>query len=283
MKTLLSKVQASDVIAEPFPHIVIKDALDEDLCAKLVAEYPSIDTLSQSEDNQPTTTSSNIRYHYTAKDTLNDEQISPLWKEFIQTHTSNAFLKQFINVFKEPILHLYPNFEQIYGSFELLTSGVRKIDTLDNSDVLLDTLICVNTPVTTRPTSVRGSHLDLADKLFAGLFYLRDPQDDSTGGDLELYCFKKGRIQGFRNSEITSSAYVERVKTIEYERNCLVLFINSIHSLHGVSPRSLTKHPRYFVNLVGEVKHPLFNISKYQEANHIKYWKKVKKLINTFQ
>lgn len=45
MKTLLSKVQASDVIAEPFPHIVVRNALDEALCAKLIAEYPSIDTL----------------------------------------------------------------------------------------------------------------------------------------------------------------------------------------------------------------------------------------------
>ncbi|OKH21030.1 hypothetical protein [Chroogloeocystis siderophila] len=283
MNTLLSKVKASDVIAEPFPHIVIRDAIDEDLCAKLVADYPSIDTLIQSKDNQQSTISSNVRFHYLAEDTLRDEQISPVWKEFIRLHSSNVFLQQFIDIFKEHILHLYPNFEQDYGSFESLNSGVRKIDTFDTSNVLLDTLICVNTPVTTRPTSVRGPHIDLPDKLFAGLFYLRDPQDKSTGGNLDLYRFKKGKVQGFRNYEIASSSYVELVKTVEYGRNVLVLFLNSIHSLHGVSPRSLTNYPRYFVNLVGEVEKPLFSNKQYQEANHIKYWRRVKKVINTFQ
>ncbi|PIG93907.1 2OG-Fe(II) oxygenase [Gloeocapsopsis sp. IPPAS B-1203] len=279
MRTLLSKVQASDVIAEPFPHIVVKDALDEDLCAKLMAEYPSIDTLKQSKDNVPTTTSSNVRFHYIAEDTFNDEQISPLWKDFIQLHSSNLFFQQFIEIFKDHILQLYPNFEQDYGSFDSLTSGVRKIDTFDNADVLLDALICVNTPVTIRPTSVRSAHIDFADKLFAGLFYLRDPKDDSTGGNLQLYKFKNGKIQGFRSNALTGYA-VEACKAIKYERNVLVLFLNSIYAVHGVTIRSLTEHPRYFVNLVGEVKKPLFDNSKYQEANHIKYWRKIKQLIS---
>ncbi len=280
MKTLLSKVQISDVIAEPFPHIVVRDAIDEDLCAKLMAEYPSIDTLKQSKDNLPTTTDSNVRFHYLAEDVFNDEQISPAWKEFIRVHTSSLFFQQFIDLFKAHILQYYPNFEQDYGSFESLTSGIRKIDTFENSDVLLDALICVNTPVTTRPTSVRAAHVDFADKLFAGLFYLRDPKDDSTGGDLELYKFKNGKPQGFRSNALPSYA-IELCKTIKYERNVLVLFLNSIYAVHGVTVRSLTKHPRYFVNLVGEVNKPLFDNSKYQEANHIKYWRKVKQLIGT--
>jgi len=279
MRTLLSKVQASDVITEPFPHIVIKDALDEELCAKLMAEYPSIDTLKESKDNIPTTTSSNVRFHYIAEDTFNDEQISSTWKEFIQLHSSNLFFQQFIELFKDHILQMYPNFEQDYGSFESLTSGVRKIDTFENSDVLLDALICVNTPVTTRPTSVRSAHIDFPDKLFTGLFYLRDPKDDSTGGDLELYKFKNGKIQGFRSNALTGYA-VECCKKIKYECNVLVLFLNSIYAVHGVTTRSLTEHPRYFVNLVGEVKKPLFDNSKYQEANHIKYWRKIKQLIS---
>jgi hypothetical protein len=280
MRTLLSKVQASDVITEPFPHIVVKDALDEDLCAKLMAEYPSIDTLKQSRDNLPTTTFSNVRFHYLAEDTFNDEQISSTWKEFIRLHSSSLFFQQFITLFKEPILKFYPNFEQEYGSFDSLTSGIRKIDTFETSDVLLDALICVNTPVTHRPTSVRAAHIDFPDKLFVGLFYLRDPKDDSTGGDLELYKFKNGKPQGFRSNALPSYA-IEFCKEIKYERNVLVLFLNSIYSVHGVTVRSVTNYPRYFVNLVGEVKKPLFNNSKYQEAHHIKYWRKVKQFIST--
>lgn len=280
MRSLLSKVQASGIITEPFPHIVVKDALDEDLCAKLMAEYPSIDTLKQSRDNLLSTTYSNVRFHYLAEDAFNDEQISSTWKEFIRLHTSTLFLQQFIALFKEHIFQFYPNFEQDYGSFDSLTSGVRKIDTFETSDVLLDALICVNTPVTNSPTSVRAAHIDFADKLFAGLFYLRDIKDDSTGGDLELYKFKNGKPQGFRSNALPDYA-IELCKTIKYERNVLVLFLNSINAVHGVTVRSITDYPRYFVNLVGEVNKPLFDNSKYQEANHIKYWRKIKSFIST--
>jgi hypothetical protein len=45
----------------------------------------------------------------------------------------------------------------------------------------------------------------------------------------------------------------------------LVLFLNSIDALHGVSVRSTTNVPRYFLNLVAEVREPLFDLKGYQE------------------
>jgi len=57
---------------------------------------------------------------------------------------------------------------------------------------------------------------------------MRDPQDTSTGRDLELYKFKKGKPYGFKH-EIPDE-YVNCVKTIKYERNVFILFVNSIHS-----------------------------------------------------
>jgi hypothetical protein len=270
MKTLLSKVKPSDVITEPFPHIIVKDALEEEVCLKLASEWPSIATLSKGVDNKGMDLSSNKRFHYLAKESLSDEQITPLWKEFITLHTSSTFLNEFLYIFKEHILQLYPDFEKEYGSFETLNSGLRKVDTFESADVLLDALISINTPVVTKPTAVRRAHIDLPDKLFAGLFYMRDPQDISTGGDLEIYKFKNGKPYGFRKCE-SAERYVEYVKTIKYERNVLVVLINSIYSLHGVSVRSLTNSTRYFVNLVGEVKKPLFDTGKYQELSHMKY------------
>jgi hypothetical protein len=270
MKTLLSKVQASDVITEPFPHIIVKDALEEDIYLKLVTEFPSIATLNKGVDNKGKDLSSNKRLHYLAKESLIDAQITPLWKEFLALHTSSTFLQEFLHIFKEPILQMYPDFEKKYGSFKTVRAGLRKVDTFETADVLLDALISINTPVVTKPTAVRRAHIDLPDKLFAGLFYMREPQDISTGGDLEIYKFKNGKPYGFRKCE-SAARYVEYVKTIKYERNLFVLFINSINSLHGVTVRSLTNCPRYFVNLVGEVKKPLFDTSPYQELPHMKY------------
>lgn len=280
MKTLLSKVQPSDVFSEPFPHVVIKDALDEDVYSKLKSEWADIEILRQGEDNKGTDLSSNKRLHYLAKESLNDERITPLWKQFIALHTSDTFWQDFLNIFKKHILQFYPDFEQKYGSFETLKSGLRKVETFENSDVLLDALVCINTPVITKPNAVRGAHIDLPDKLFAGLFYMRDPQDNSTGGNLEVYKFKHNQPCGFRSSAIADS-YIERVKTIEYDRNVLVLFLNSVYSLHGVSVRSLTDSSRYFVNLVGEVKQPLFDPTKYQESPSLttKYIRKLETAI----
>lgn len=275
MESLLSKVKPSDVIPEPFPHIVIKDALEEEDYSKLVSEWPDIAILSKGADNKlGRDLSSNRRFHYLANESLTDTEITPAWKEFIALHTSTTFLQELLHIFKEQILQMYPGFEQKYGNFETLTAGLRRLDTFENADVLLDALICVNTPVVTKPTAVRRSHIDLPDKLFAGLFYMRDPQDTSSGGDLELYKFKNDNPQGFINCE-RPDRYVEYVKTIKYERNVLVLFMNSLYSLHGVSVRSLTDHYRYFVNLVGEVKEPLFDPKKYQESPSMKYMRKL--------
>lgn len=281
MKTLLAKVKKSDVINEPFPHIIIKDALDEDLCSNLVSEWPSLTTLSKGTDNKIMDSSSNKRLHYLAQESLSDESINSLWKEFIALHTSSSFFTEFISIFQESILRIYPNFEKEYGSFKTIISGLRKGDTFENADVLLDALISVNTPVVTKPNSVRRAHIDLPDKLFAGLFYMRDPQDTSTGGDLELYKFKNVKPKGFRDCQVDDK-YVEWVKTIKYERNVLVMFVNSIYSLHGVTVRSLTDYPRYFVNLVGEVKEPLFDRWQYQETPDKKYWRKLNKVVKKF-
>ncbi|PSM50068.1 hypothetical protein C7Y66_05890 [Chroococcidiopsis sp. CCALA 051] len=281
MKSLLSKIKPTDIFSEPFPHIVIKDALDEEVYSKLKSEWADIEILRQGEDNKGTDLSSNKRLHYLAQESLNDERITPFWKEFIALHTSDTFFQEFLTIFKDYILQMYPDFEQKYGSFATLKSGLRKVDTFESVDVLLDALICINTPVITKPNAVRGAHIDLPDKLFAGLFYLRDPQDTSTGGNLEIYKFKNGKPYGFRSSAIDDS-YIKHVKTIEYDRNVLILFLNSVYSLHGVSVRSLTESPRYFVNLVGEVKQPLFNPKQYQELPSFKT-KYIRKLENAIK
>jgi len=81
-------------------------------------------------------------------------------------------------------------------------------------------------------------------------------------GDLEIYKFKNGKPYGFRKCE-SAARYVEYVKTIKYDRNLFVLFINSINST-WVTVRSLTNCLDTLLNLVGEVKKP-FDTSPYQE------------------
>ena len=46
--------------------------------------------------------------------------------------------------------------------------------------------------------------------------------------------------------------YVERVRTVPYRANTLVLFSNSPAAIHGVTPRSVTQAPRRYMNFLGE-------------------------------
>jgi hypothetical protein len=92
--------------------------------------------------------------------------------------------------------------------------------------------------------------------------------DDYTavGGDLTISRFKPqytgDRKHACFKHQYVDDDYVEIVETVKYAKNRLVLFVNSLDSLHGVTVRQPTKQSRLFVNLVGEVEKPLYAISE---------------------
>lgn len=265
MQTLLAHVDSSRVLAEPFPHLVVENALPEDLCLELIAEYPPLEVITREQG--PT---SNQRFSLSASEIMGcDTRLSPLWQEFVRQHTSAHFYAQVVNLFGEHIRACYPTLEGTVGALEELSTGVRFTDTGAEADVLLDAQICVNTEVIGAPSAVRRVHVDSPNKLFTGLYYLRHPDDNSAGGDLELYRFK-GSPRGFRMAEL-EDRYVEVVKTIRYQRNTLVMFINTVDALHGVTERAVTPFPRYFFNLVGEIRQPLFDLERYQKSRAKSY------------
>jgi hypothetical protein len=146
-----------------------------------------------------------------------------------------------------------------------VNTGTRKLDTFATKDVLLDAQIAGNTPVTAA-TSVRTTHVDHGSKLFSGLFYMRSEGDNSVGGDLTISRFKpeyslEERLGCFSGAYV-DDRHVETLKTIRYSRNCLVLMINSLDSLHGVTIRRPTPHDRLFVNLIAEIDAPLYRLSQ---------------------
>lgn len=254
MESLLDRVRAADVRLDPFPHIAVTEALDPDLVARLQAEFPPLDVVAGDQS-----AANNRRMGMPARDVLDNPAVSDLWRQFIGRHVSQDFLDDLVRVFADGVRLAHPDLEERLGPLEELRAGVRGLD--DDADVALDAQISVNTPVRT-PTSVRGAHLDDPDKLFAGLFYLRRDDDDSSGGDLQLHRYRRGR-RGFRGPEIYDT-FVEPVHTVRYASNTLVLFVNSPLSLHGVTVRSVTDVPRRFVNLIAKVREPLFDVAPFQ-------------------
>jgi hypothetical protein len=260
MNSVLTGVGSERVVSEPFPHVVIENAIDDELCMELLNQFPPLEVVAQGAD-----LGTNSRFSLPAHLAQKDEAVAAVWKEMVQAHVGPHFLDELIAVFGDAIRQSYPSFESDFGELDALRPGLRQVDSFGNADVLLDAQISVNTPVTGKPTSVRSAHLDDPSKLFAGLFYLRHPDDDSTGGDLEI-CRYRSRPRGFRGP-LVYNRFVEPVSTVRYRRGTLVLFLNTPESLHGVTVRSRTDVPRYFMNLVAEVKAPLFTWDSFQATS----------------
>jgi hypothetical protein len=146
MQSVLSRVTSSDVASDPFPHVVVKDALDDDLCEQLQSEFPRLDAVTGDGAG-----ASNKRFGIPASTALEESAVSPLWREFVALHSSPPFLKEIIGLFGDEILRLYPSFEETVGDLDTLPAGRRKRDSFDTADVLLDAQISVNTPVVERP------------------------------------------------------------------------------------------------------------------------------------
>jgi hypothetical protein len=243
--SLLNRSSSKDVILEPFPYIIVDNVFEPSVYAKLEAEYPfeyRIDGYSGFANNS--------RYQISAVDGLRGSRLSPLWQEFVRYHTSKDFYTEVSDLFSVAIKKYYPNLLQ---NPEV---GVRFKDT--KADMWMDCQPGINSPVTA-VSSVKGPHLDHQDELFAGLFYLRHPDDTSTGADLEIYKTTKKVL--YHGARFADPRAVEKVATVAYVPNRLVLFLNTIDSIHGVSPRSVTPFTRRLVNVVDEVHHgPLFKI-----------------------
>jgi hypothetical protein len=251
----LAKARPDDVTLEPFPHLVVRDALDPDVAERLLREMPPLEALTGGR-----ALGSNQRVSYPFYAAREDASVSPTWKEFLGEHVSQPFLAAAMRLFGPALRQLHPRFEERCAHIDRLCAGVRGIDGYDGADVLLDAQICANSPVVGRASSVRGAHVDAPDKLLIGLYYLRDPRDESTGGDLQLY--GPQAPSGLRLAGPNARERFALFRTVRYEHNTLVLFLNAIDSVHLVTPRSPTSFPRLLVNLIGEVKDPLWQYQR---------------------
>lgn len=278
--SVLRNVNAADVRSKPFPHVIVHDALPEGVCDELIASYPDPTTFYGVD-----MTKNNLRYDYPAHRAIKDERIPALWRDMLAYHTSSAFYNDILRVFGDHITRLYYDRFRSLKTLAALRVGVRGDDNFDEKDLLMEAQISGNTPVR-EVSSVRGIHIDVGFKLFTGLLYLRPDYDDTQGGDLEIRRFKPGlsakkKLRKIQVSQELSVAAedTELVSTVRYRKNVLVLFINTIESLHAVTPRSPTPTPRMFMNLVAEVAEPLYlpiaqTASNNTLAQTLPYWRR---------
>lgn len=247
--SVLSRVLPSMLRTTPFPHLVVENVLPDDDYRHLEASFPPLELIvGQSPIGK---LASNRRYSMPAWPLLLNENVSPAWKSFLETHTSAAFLStvfaQFAGHWDDRLVPLLEH-AVAHGDAALLHRDGHRY-----GRVLMDARIEINSPVLDAPSSARGVHLDTPNRLYSGLFYLRDEEDDSIGGDLELYAWKEPLASNIDVFELPLHM-VEKVGAIPYRANQLVLFPQSMLALHGVGIRHPTPHVRRYVFITAEIE-----------------------------
>lgn len=257
MKHLLNNYTSNNVEKAPFPHIIIKNALTENYCKELISDLPPYaDFLT---DKTPMI-SDNLRMNISASKGL--FLTNNRWKELIELHTSSNFFYDLADLF---LPHFPASQNALKSRIENreLKVGVRGIDNFEKCDVLLDAQIAINTPISQICKPVRQCHVDNPKKLFSGLYYLKLDEDESEGGNLELYHFTNSERKVFKKEEVVTSNY-ELSQTVNYDKNIGIFFLNSVNALHGVTQRGLANHPRVFLNFIAEFQKPLYDIKSLQ-------------------
>jgi len=274
MESILDKVTEKYIRREPFTHVVFKNALPTELADRLLREYPSPYYLGKGRQGlaRDGKLPNNIKIRYDSKDILNDDKLSPFLKEFVSRHLTFDFFKQYMALLGEDIYRLHPKLREYLKNIKPEDVGIRNIDTYKTKKVLIEAELCVDTPVS-KASSVRGIHLDNAHKIGVALLYLRDPSNNSVGGDFEVYKRKNSSNYIVNHISNIKERYLknfEKVASFPYEHNTLLMFLNTDRAFHGVSNRAPTDQLRQVFDIAIELPFPLFDISAHRENFIIK-------------
>ncbi len=252
--SILQSASREDVRFDPFPHLLLPSCLPEGIYQELSESFPADALICELDAWRRPQPGENKRVDISAASFLKNRDVLPsIWVDFVAYHTSQEFFQEMLSIFGDVIQRHYPLLEDRIGTLSTAPTGVRFAEQMDSQPLSLDCQVGINTPG--RSTSVViGPHCDSPDELYAGLLYFRRPEDDAEGGNLDLFSWKHSEQKLFRDGhKIADASLIERQATIPYAANTLVMFINTLDSVHGVTPRSPSSVSRRLVNVIGEV------------------------------
>lgn len=244
----------------PYPHIVIENCLPDELYDELEATRPSDQELVHARP-----LGSNMRLDRHARHLLADASIPDIWRQFIKYHVSYAFWQEVVKLFDA---ELGPG-SAVSGWVLNLTGRplatmptVVRTHPASRNSISLDVNVGVNTPVVGAASSVRGPHVDNPIEVFAAMLYMPPKDAPDEGGDFVIY--EKSRTVRFEGkAEVSANdvrSLVEHAR-VKYKRNTMVAFINSVHAIHGVTPR-LSRDFRRLVNFIVELPFTQFELPR---------------------
>ena len=223
------------LILDPYPHLVIENALPIELYEELDKEWPKEQLLATEPFD------SGICHRLKADEMLKPGKVSNIWKEFTQYHTSFAFYKEMQEAFGD----LVPHIENLENT--LSPRGWDKGGDLIGTDCQT----VMHKPI---DFSSRTPHIDNPREIYAALLYMPYKDDRSIGGEFQIHETDAdiqevnkngGRAVGDKAGQV--------IKTVPYKPNTLVAFCNnSTKCVHSVSARQDAILHRRSVNIIAE-------------------------------
>jgi hypothetical protein len=268
--SLLASASPSDLVREPFAHLVSKAALPAELYRTLDASFPSAETILAGRAAEI----ENAAARLPAFKVLANPAIAPEWREFFGIHTSAIFWQDIVRLFGDSLRSTFPRLEERAGRrLEDFRVGVRGADI--EADLRLECQFVINTPGT-RTSSVKTPHVDKRQTLFAALYYFRDPEDRAEGGDLEFYRWQ--RSPRFLNYRMILPQDVAPIGAVPYGPNTLACFVNSAQSVHGVTPRGPSVRPRRYINFIAELPFKAFATRSMSIPARLLHWPQIRQI-----
>ena len=245
MNHVATNLTQADVRTDPFPHVVLDKVFDDQTYETMVNHLPDLKFFEEYFCPQDLR-ESHRGMRIWSRRLQEDHRIHSVFNEYFRAHTTERFYDAMVKLFEKQIGELYP---QVLEERE-------KRDTR--------AFFCFHTPTKSNSKPVRRPHLDVPEQLFLVSVYVRHPEDQSTGGDLELYRYKK-RFTGFDRGSSEGDPgtirerQVERRATVPFRGNNGVIMLNSMNALHGVTPRTETPFLRCRLNVGAWFQTSLFN------------------------
>jgi hypothetical protein len=248
---LSSFIREENFFLDPFPHIIIENCLPEKIYNQIEANYPDLNTLDYLV--KKTGKLSSLKFI----DIMNKKnlKIDSIFYDFFNYHSSHKFLFKLIKIFNSEI-----NSKNVTNKLIHYLSQFKSPEDLIKSNII--DVITTKTPSINinysplKSNAIRSVHLDRSQNIIGCLFYFKDEKDIDNGGDLELYSWKY--VSDFYKklyfTDPLDFKHVSFNKTIKYDRNKIVIFVNSMDSLHLAATRKENSPIRRHLYLSADLK-----------------------------
>lgn len=221
------------VESDPYPHIMIQEALPQQVHDELLSTLPN-----ELIDQQETRDHHGKRTYHVSQVKKDGWNISNIWREFTEYHTSQEFFSQVMDIFS-PWHDILP----IKKDKIILEDRSKHILPL-GANCFTDFSFVKHPPQ--NHISNRTPHCDNEKEMYAGLLYLKHKDDHSTGGGFNIHKSDNLQMKGLR--ELVTPGPV--VNSCPYESNNFVMFFNVKNSVHSVEQRQNAQYHRISINMI---------------------------------